>query len=97
MGCGSHGGEGLAEEAEEARPGGLAAVPPYGHSLAPGRIAEALTSSEQWPSTFILHTEHLHPLPCSCPPSPRAGDQSRGRRPFPSQCSPALASHCAWT
>lgn len=46
VGCGSHGGEGLAEEPEEAKPGGLAAVPPDGHSLAPGRTVEALTSSE---------------------------------------------------
>ena len=70
-GCGSHGGEGLAEGPEEAKPGDLAAVPPYGHSSAPGRVVEALTSS-----VFHLHSpphslyKTLTPLSHPSPPKP---------------------------
>ena len=64
-------GRGAAEGPEEAKPGDLAAVPPCGHSLAPGRVVEALTSS-----VFHLHSpphslyKTLTPLSHPSPPKP---------------------------
>ena len=61
MGCGSQGGEGLAEEAEEARPGGLAAVtslalgnspPPAEIQTLPGDSAGGITPKVAYSSTI---------------------------------------------
>lgn len=60
-------GRGAAEGPEEAKPGDLAAVPPCGHSSAPGHAVEALTSS-------VFHLCSLYktltPLSRPSPPKP---------------------------